>query len=643
MATWKLWVSSFVIWTLCAAAPAASAAEVGVSAQWVFFRDRGLASSGVAEALEERRSELSPRAIARRMRERGDAGLDERDLPPNAAYIQAVIATGVRHRSTSRWLNAISVEADESQRAAIASLPFVSHLQPVASRPRPELPPSSPAPIQAARPEDDYGVALEQLGMIGVPAMHECGLTGAGVVVAVQDTGFQRDHVAFAQLDVLDEYDFINGDGVVSYEEGDPESQHRHGTSVLSLVAGSDPGNYMGVAPDVTVLLSKTEDTSQEEPIEEDWFVEGLEWAEASGADLLTASLCYYDWYSAEDMDGQTAVTTIAATIAVGNGLILINSAGNSGPEDTTIGAPADADGLIAVGAVDIFTNPASFTSRGPTADGRIKPDVSAPGVDDWVVDPDTIDEYKQGSGTSYAAPMTAGVVALMLQAFPDLGPAEMRELLTSTASQANNPDNTLGWGIVDAVSAAGLYCTCQDYDEDGFYDASCGGLDCDDYRAEVNPDAEEICDGFDNDCDGELDEGEDDLDGDGYLACNDDCDDEDADSHPGAAETAYDGVDQDCDGEDLVDVDEDGVPGPDEDCNDEDEAIHPGAIEICDDGQDNDCDGLADAADLDCYVPPDPGVVLTGDGCQCDSTATLSGGGWLLLAGLVLAIRRRR
>jgi len=474
--------------------------------------------------------------------------------------------------------------------------------------------------------------------MIGIPSLHECGLTGDGVVVGVQDTGFVLDHEAFADLDVLAQWDFIHDDGVTHDEEEDAEGQHSHGTSVLSLLAGWDEGSFGGVAPDVTVILSKTEDTSQEEPIEEDWWVEGLEWLEEMGADVVTASLGYIDWYDPQQLDGQTAVTTQAANVALDNGLILVNSAGNEGPDAWTLVAPADADGLIAVGAVDVLGHVAEFSSRGPTADGRIKPDVCAMGVDNWVVDATTVDAYRQGSGTSYAAPMVAGLVALLLQAFPDLGPDGMLELLTSTASNATAPDNETGWGIVSGVAAVGLYCTCTDYDEDGYYDADCGGEDCDDFRAEIHPGADEICDGFDSDCDGAILDGEEDADHDGYLACDSvaaDCDDLDPDTYPGADEEPYDGVDQDCDGADLSDVDGDGFPGPVEDCDDESPLVFPGATEVCDDGVDNDCDGFPDSLDAECHGPPGLDTAV-GAGCSCHTTA---GPGQLGLGLLIILI----
>ncbi|MCY0991782.1 S8 family serine peptidase [Nannocystis sp. ILAH1] len=514
---------------------------------WVFFADKHLTADELEAALARRADELAPRTLRRRMRTRGDRGVDVRDLSPDSQYVQAVAATGARIRAASRWLNAVSIEADAAQRAAIAGLPFVAGLRPVARTRRADHGPvwTAESPTSAA-----FGVAETQLALLGVPALRECGLTGAGVVIGVQDSGFSLQHAAFAGLHVLAARDFVQGDDVVADEPGDGEGQDRHGTMVLSLLAGDDGDAYSGAAPGVSVILAKTERIDEEEPYEEDLFVEGLEWIEGMGADLFTASLGYFNWYEHPQYDGKTAVVSQAAVVAIANGLVMFTANGNEGPEPGTLIAPADVDGIIALGATNLDGEVADFSSRGPTSDGRVKPDLLAPGQDVWVVRPGTTNEYLAGNGTSFATPLAAGVGALLLEAWPELTPGEMLALLRATASHPDAPDNDGGWGMIDGYAAAGLYCTCTDGDRDGHFASVCGGDDCDDADPARHPGATESCDGRDNDCDDVVPGGEVDGDGDGVLQCAGDCDDADPARTPGALEDPDDCIDNDCDGE---------------------------------------------------------------------------------------------
>ncbi|MCY1056653.1 S8 family serine peptidase [Nannocystis sp. SCPEA4] len=539
-----LQIAALVIATgLVARAPSPPAVEPPM---WVFFADKQVSATELEAALSRQERELEPRALRRRMRVRGDRGVDVRDLPPADAYVQSVAATGARVRMSSRWLNAVSVEADAGQRSAIAGLPFVARLQPVARTRRND---HRSTLADEARTTAAFGVAEVQLEMLNVPAMRECGLTGAGVVVGVQDSGFALGHQAFAGLNVLAARDFVQGDDVVADEPGDDEGQDRHGTIVLSLLAGDDGEQFSGVAPGVSVLLAKTERIGEEMPYEEDLYVAGLEWLEGMGADMFTASLGYYEWYTWEQLDGKTAVVSQAAAVALANGLIMFTANGNEGPEPGTLIAPADVDGIIALGATNLDGVIADFSSRGPTFDGRTKPDLLAPGKDVWVAQPGTVGEYQQANGTSLATPLAAGVGALLLEAYPDLTPTKMLELLRATAANPDAPDNEGGWGMIDGLAAAGLYCTCTDGDGDGHFAVGCGGDDCDDGDATSHPGATEVCDGRDNDCDAATPADEADGDGDGVRLCAGDCDDADPARWPGAAEVG-DCIDNDCDGE---------------------------------------------------------------------------------------------
>ena len=422
---------------------------------WVFFTDKGAAAPDPAD-LRAAEARLSARTLARRARV-GAPGAAWRDLPNAPAYREWLRARGFAIRAESRWLAAVSVVAGPSDLALLAEAPFIARLAPVAAAaPRePLLAAAGPLHVDSSREDPlDYGGSQPELAQINVPALHQLGIHGEGVVVGMLDSGFDTTHEAFASLDVIGAWDFINGDPIVADEPGDPDSQDRHGTMTLSTIAGYKPGSLIGPAFAASFYLAKTEDNGQEVPIEEDYWVAGIEWLEAQGCDLVSSSLAYDDWYVFEDFDGNTCVTTIAADQAVALGMAVFNSAGNYRQSTGTIAAPADGDSVIAVGAVEITGEIASFSSPGPTADGRIKPDLCALGVANNVVKPGTLDEYQGASGTSFACPLTAGAAALLLSAHPGVSPWSLREAMRNTASQAAAPDNDYGWGILDAYAA---------------------------------------------------------------------------------------------------------------------------------------------------------------------------------------------
>ncbi len=436
-------------------------------AVWVRFADKGLAGAALEAALDRAEARLSRRAARRRARTVAPGGrlVDARDLPLHPAYLAAVAATGARPRERSRWLNAASYLATAAQVRAIAGLPGVRGVDLVRRMRRPEprlepadraLPPGMP---EAAAPAKsallDYGASAIALEQIDVPAVHALGLTGAGVLVGLLDTGFRTTHEALAHVPVLAAHDFVNHDDVVDDQAGDPVGSRNHGTEILSSLAGRAPGAMMGPAHGASVVLAKTELIGSDTPIEEDRWVAGLEWAEAQGADIVSSSLGYYQWYEFADLDGNTAPVTVAADLAVGLGVVVVNAAGNQGGlEFEHIVAPADGDSVITAGALTRLGEPASFSSPGPTADGRIKPDVMAPGVSVTVADPDDDTGYLEVGGTSLSCPLTAGVVALMLERAPSLTPMQVREALRMTASRAQAPDNQSGWGTIDALAA---------------------------------------------------------------------------------------------------------------------------------------------------------------------------------------------
>jgi subtilisin family serine protease len=422
---------------------------------------------------------MTPRARDRRARRGSIGDITVADLPVHDAYVHALIARGARLRGVSRWLNAASVEIAAAEAPALASLPFVSSMTLVPKGRPPALEETVEAPAPLARsprngpesatrialvPGDPayYGGAFKQLDMMQVPQLHSLGLSGAGVLVCMLDSGFHITHQAFAGLNVVATRDFINGDLNVDSQAGqDSAGQVSHGTETLSCVAGNQPGVFSGGAFGASVALGKTEFVPSETPIEMDYWQFGAEWADSLGADVISSSLGYsefdnpIDSYTYADMDGRTTVVTLAALEAARRGITVVTAAGN---ERATawhfLIAPGDADSVITSGAVDSFNVVANFSSPGPTADGRIKPDVSAMGRSVLTVSPTSNTTYVRTSGTSFSTPLTASLVALLLESHPAWGPFEVREALRETALNHASPNNDVGWGLVQGLAA---------------------------------------------------------------------------------------------------------------------------------------------------------------------------------------------
>lgn len=440
---------------------------------WVFFTDKGLGTRGdLDRALAGARAALSPRARTRRTALGPDLGLDFTDLPVHAAYVRTLRAAGFRVVRTSRWLNAVSLVTEPSRLPALGEFGFVRWVQPVLEKrgePGPVPLPAAPETPRAGvlgtgAPGDSlehafYGPSYDQLDQIHVLALHRAGYSGAGVRVMMLDTGFRKDHPVFAHSPIVAEWDFVNEDGNTQNEGSDVASQQSHGTGTWAVLGGYAPGALIGPAFGAEFVLAKTEDVTQEVHAEEDNYVAALEWGDSLGVDVTSASLAYFTFdsggsYTIADLDGDTAVITMAVDLAVAKGISCVNAAGNEGPGTTTIWTPADADSVIAVGAVDASGAVAGFSSRGPTADNRIKPDISARGVYTWWAQASSLD-YGQANGTSLATPLIGGLAALLKEAHPGWTGERIREAILATGSQATSPDNNLGYGLARADSAA--------------------------------------------------------------------------------------------------------------------------------------------------------------------------------------------
>jgi len=428
---------------------------------WLFFVDKGMSDrAGYAKAAST--VSLTERALKRRAK----VGLDRVlfvDLPVNQEYIDRVTALGGEFRRASRWLNAASFEIPIERLDEIGELPFVAYVKPLATYERVEAEEAvdfrdSREPTAQSPDVLTYGPSQGQLQQINVPAVHAKGYTGEGVTLAIMDTGFRKTHEAFAQhyanSRVLAEWDFVFDDGNTANEAGDVSTQWNHGTLIWSVSAGQKDGSIYGPAYRANVILCKTEDLRSETPVEEDNWVAALEFSDSIGTDVITTSLGYSDWYTYEDMDGATATITIAANTCDGLGIVFCNSMGNSGPSPGSLSAPADAFNILAVGNVTSGGNISYGSSRGPTYDGRTKPEVCAQGTSTYSASASGDANYTTASGTSLSTPLVAGAACLVIEARPDFTPELIRQAMKETASNAATPDNTYGWGILDVDAA---------------------------------------------------------------------------------------------------------------------------------------------------------------------------------------------
>jgi len=380
-----------------------------------------------------------------------------------------VVRAGGTVRRVSRWLHAVSAVLPPAALAAARDRRDLTRIQPVARfgrRPGPDtaavVEPFAPPPAALAPAQDTlFGPSAMPLRRLNLFPLVDHGLRGAGVRIAVLDTGFETGLPAFAQTLIVAQYDFVFNDSVVRNEANDAATASSHGTSVLSLLAAQVPGTMMGIAPDAAYLLAKTEDVRSETRVEEDNYVAALEWADSIGVDLVSSSLGYTTFddgtgYTYAQLNGDVAVTTVAVDLAAQRGILVLTANGNEGPAAGTLITPADADSALGIGAEDSLGVVANFSSRGPTADGRIKPDFAAPGVAIWVASPQPGggQAFGRGSGTSFATPILAGGAALFLEAHPDVGPIAVRSAFRAAADNRTAPDNARGWGRPDLLQA---------------------------------------------------------------------------------------------------------------------------------------------------------------------------------------------
>jgi subtilisin family serine protease len=431
---------------------------------WIYFSDKG---ENPDSYFLNPQNVVSQKSLNRRAKVLDQSNLLKfTDLPVNQNYVNELVQLGFELKQKSKWFNAVSGYASETLINQIAQNLFVKLIDVVGTygirKNDFEFKQKGSSNDNPLQPEGvhtlDYGNSFTQLNQINVPALHDLGYNGAGLTICVMDAGFANlTHEVFSNMNIAATYDFVVGSPTLV--------DHFHGTATLSLIGGYKEGQLIGPAYGATYLLARTEnDPGSETPQEEDNWIAAMEWADSIGVDVTSTSLGYLTFdlpftsYSWEDMDGNTARITIAADYAVSLGITVVNSAGNSGynPLHNTLNAPADGDSVITIGAVTSSGTRASFSSVGPTIDGRIKPDLMAMGEFNYYA-LTTGNLYGYGNGTSFSCPLVAGVCALLLDLNPNLMPMELLQILRSTASQSTTPDNLYGWGIVNALDAINL------------------------------------------------------------------------------------------------------------------------------------------------------------------------------------------
>jgi len=414
----------------------------------VFLRDKKDESVGMPVP------ELSQASLIRR--ENQGIVFDSTDYPLSGTYLKAIQETGYPIVSKSHWMNTVVISAPDSTCInKLKTFSFVRDVQLVWVNPL--LKQSTPLkfPVNKEINQSDsssyYGKAADQVGMLGLETLHDMGFKGSGKTIAIVDAGFFGvDTMSwFKNVSITVAKDFI-------YPPSSVFTGHSHGTSVLSTMASKEAYSFVGTAPDAKYCLLRSEDVLSEFPIEEDYWVAAVEYADSIGADIVTCSLGYtvFDLpilsHKKNQLDGKTAFVSRGAAIAARKGILVVCSAGNDGGSAwKKIDFPADVDQVLTVGSVQSDLTRSSFSSSGPTFDGRIKPDVMALGSGTSIINGNGL--LTTGSGTSYSTPLVAGMAACIWGAMPQLKSTELLQYIRESGMNASTPDTLYGYGIPNA------------------------------------------------------------------------------------------------------------------------------------------------------------------------------------------------
>ena len=438
---------------------------------WISFTDKNNTPYSVASPEEF----LSQRSIERR--DRQGIAIAEDDLPVDPFYLNQIRSKGISVLNVSKWFNGALVElGDTNNLDTLRNFDFV---KPEIIRVKPGVSDKSEdnkfSKFKASIDTDPsfYGLSYNQISLLNGDFLHQQGFSGEGVLIAILDAGFSKANV-ISSLQTAWEEDRVIAWKDFVHDTANIFNSHDHGTAVFSIMGGIQSGMLVGTAPNAEYALVRTEDGNSEYLVEEYNWVCGAEFADSLGADVINSSLGYTEFndtsqnHTYADMNGRTAPISIAATMAARKGMIVVTSAGNLGDDPWyRIGAPADADSILAVGAVDSTGVIARFSSRGPSYDGRVKPDVVAQGVYDIAQHPSN--HFAYCSGTSCSSPVMAGLTACLWQAHQNSTNMEVIDAIRRSASQYFNPDSVYGYGIPNMLTANWLLQMPEDAGSDSF------------------------------------------------------------------------------------------------------------------------------------------------------------------------------
>lgn len=431
----------------------------------IYFKDKGesdLRYFKKSEIESKLLAEYSPRAIERRKKVLGSEIFSYGDFPIYEPYILKLKEFGIEPVNKLKWFNAVSAYLSDDQLTAIKNLPFIQKIEKVKIFKCRNPNYNSSLELLNKIYSNNYGPSFTQLQLSEIPDVHSKGVTGKNVIIGLLDSGFRwKSHEATENTDVVAEYDFVFQDTITANQPNDDPGQDIHGTMILSIVGGKKDGKLYGSAYDAKFILAKTEDIRSETRIEEDNYAAALEWMEQLGVDVTSSSLGYSEFdnsdesYTYRDMDGKTTIVARAVDSAFVRGVVTVTAAGNEYNSNWKyIVSPADAKYVLAVGAVNSDGSIASFSSRGPTSDGRIKPDVCAMGTMVYSVSVGSYSNYTYAYGTSASTPIVAGIAALLISHYPEINQYQVRDAIRNTASQSDRPDTIYGWGIANAKKA---------------------------------------------------------------------------------------------------------------------------------------------------------------------------------------------